>query len=173
METWLFVILDYYRPRTWYEGRLCFDTCLSGDDSICPHLGGGGYPSQVQVGGVLRPGPAGGGVPQQGGIPPQVPPLLTWLGGTLMGGTPMGIPTGGTPTGGYPPHWTWLGGTLTGGTPPWVPPSPGQTWPGWSTLTGGGGGVTPSRVVLDTPRSVCLLCSRWRTFLFLYEPKIT
>ena len=119
--------------------------------SVCPHPGG--YPSQVKV----------------GGYPSQVQP-------------------GGTPTGGYPPSdlaplhlgypscWTWLGGTPIQGYPTLGPPiRPVQGVPQWGcTLRPqvpppvgpdrGGGYLT--LVVLDTPRSVCLLRSRRRTFLF-------
>ena len=139
---------------------------------VSPHLVGG---TQTRSSwGVPKPGPAGGGTP--------------------TGGTPMGrgypdrgkYPTSGTPpldlNGGYPdggtpprvlPHWTWMGGTLTGGTPmgeggtpmggtpPQVNCPPHQTWMG--------GGATPMRLtdgVLDKWRSVCLLHSRRRTFLF-------
>ena len=107
-------------------GRLCFDTCLS----ICLSTpGGGGYPGR---GGVLQPGPAGGGVPHLR----------------------------------YPPS------DLAGGYPCWEVPHLGYPPP--SDLAGGGtpagGGGTPPQVidgVLDTPRSVCLLCSRRRNFLVI------
>ena len=146
---------------------------------------GRGYPGQVQLGRVPRPGPAGGGTP------PQVPPShQTWPGGYPTSGTPSQTWQGGTPPWVPPvrpgqgvshsgtPRQTWLGGTLPGGTPPWVPPH--QTWPRGYPAGGTppwvpptpirpGRGVTPPWVtdgVLDTPRSVCLLRSRRRTFLF-------
>ena len=85
------IFTDRVRSTT---GRLCFDTCLSINLSVHtwgevpePGPGGGGYPSQVQV----------------GGTPPRVPPHQTW-----MGGTPPQVPSpksdldGGTPTGGVP-----------------------------------------------------------------------
>ena len=121
--------------------------------SVCSHLGGGGARARS------RPG---GGYPNQvqsGGLP--------WLGGTPMGGTPHQTWPGGYPGRGYP-----------GGTPPRVPPiRPGRggtpmgvphlgypppVTPGWG---GTPTGRVPHRVVLDTPRSVCLLRSRRRTFL--------
>ena len=103
--------------------------------SVYPHLWGGGYPSQVQLGGagvgtsarsrgVPQPGPGGGATParsRQGGTPAR----------SRWGGTPPWVPpsdlAGGYPDGGCTPpqctlHQTWLGGT-----PPWVPPvRPGQ-----------------------------------------------
>ena len=140
--------------------------------------GGGEYPSQVQLGGggyQMNWGWGGGGgeprlrprvphqtwpgVPQLGDTSPRVAPSQTWLGGTPTGGGGGGLYlTSGT----LPPSWTWPGGGgwgvyHTSGNPP--PPRLGRTWPG-----GGGGGTLPW-VVLDTPRSVCLLRSRRRTFL--------
>ena len=107
---------------------------------------GGGYPSQVQLGvphlryPPVRPGQE---VPLLG-VPHLGYPIRIGWGYPCWGkGYPYwGVPhlAGGYPTLG-PPHQTWLGG----GTPPWV--------------TDG---------VLDTPRSVCLLRSRRRTFLFLF-----
>ena len=114
----------------------------------------GGDPCQVQR----------GGVPHLRYLPPS----------DLAGG-------GGTPPWGTPPSWTWPGGY-----PTMVPPSSCQTWlgdtparsswgvphlgtpPPWSDLAWGGTPTrwgTPSRVVLDAPRSVCLVRSRRRTFL--------
>ena len=97
-------------------------------------------------GGVPEPGPAGGetlmgGVARWGVPHLRYPPGQTW-----PGGTPPRVP----------PHQTWLGGTPAGGTPPRVPP----IRPGW------GGGLL-HWVVLDTPRSVCLLRSRRRTCLYI------
>ena len=88
------------------------------------------------------------GAPPAGGYPTSGTPCQTWLGGTSC----RGYPTSGTPIRpgqGVPP----AGGYPTSGTPPVRP----------------GGGGTPLRQtdgVLDTPRSVCLLRSRRRTFLF-------
>ena len=126
----------------------------------------------VQVGGT----PAGGGVSLS-----QVPPCQTWPGGTPASwyptsGTPVrpghGVPLpGGYPTSGTPIRPGW-GGTPARGVPHLGHPPirPGQG--GGVTLAGGGvGGGTPPQVtdgVLDTPRSVCLLRSRRRTFLCHY-----
>ena len=60
--------------------------------SVCPHLGGRGYPGQVQW----------------EGTPPLVPPCCTWWGVPLVGG--------GTPPR-VPPHQTWLGGYPWQGVP--------------------------------------------------------
>ena len=123
-----------YRPRTKYEGRLSFDTCLSIHPSVCLSTPGdrgtlsrssqgdtparsswgvplpGGYPGQVQ----LR------------GTPPQVPPIGPGWGYPIRGyparsswGVPNQVQPGGTPARGYPDR----------GTPPLVPPSH-QTWLG-------------------------------------------
>ena len=95
--------------------------------------------------GVPRPGPGGGGYPSQ----------------AQLEGYP---PARGVPHLRYP-HQTWPGGTPAGGYSTLGSPlvRPGQRVP----LSGGGG--TPPQVtdgVLDMPRSVCLLRSRRRTFLF-------
>ena len=153
----------------------------------------GGYPSQVQAGGggVPQPGPGKGGCPSQvqvGGPHLGYPPSDLAGGGLPQWGVPhlryppirpgqgvpqWGIPQRGVPHLGYPPsdlargvpHLRYPpsdlargypnGGYLTSGTAP-------------SDLAGGypDGGV-PHRVVPDTPRSVCLLRSHRRTFLFL------
>ena len=117
---------------------------------------GRGVPWPGPARGVPQPGP--GGVPKPG---PGVPKAGPGGGGTQArsrwGGYPSQVQVGGTPTGGPHlgfPHQTWY---PTSGTPP------GQTWPGGAPT--GGGGV-PHQVVLDTPRSVCLLRSCRRTFLF-------
>ena len=65
--------------------------------SVCPHPGGGGYPSQVQW---------GRGTPT-GGTPPWVPPVRPSWGYPSEGG----YSTSGTP------HRTWLGGNPMGGYP--------------------------------------------------------
>ena len=122
--------------------------------SVCSHLRGG-YPSQVQLGGVPKPGPARGGTQARSSH-----------GGTLTGGYPtLGTPdlARGVPQQGGTPIKPGQGGSLAGGVPHLrYPSSPHQTWQGGTPM----GGV-PHRVVLDMPRSVCLLHSRRRTFLFL------
>ena len=104
---------------------------------------GGGYPWQgvPEVG--YPPPPCPG---PMGGIPDVGYPLLDLGGIDLphLGYPPVG-PGQGVPHLRYPPHQTWAGGTLMGG------------YPTLARITDG---------VLDTPRSVCLLRSRRRTFLF-------
>ena len=170
----MFTLYLFYRPltdrvRSTREGYVLTRVCTSIHLSVCPHLGG--YPGQVQP----------GGVPQPGGIPPWIPPIRPGRGGISW----WGYPTSGTPhqtwLGGYPtsgpPCWTWLGGSLTRGYP--TSGSPHQTWP-VGTPTGGyptsgsphqtwPGGSTSPRVVLDMPRSVCFLRSHRRTFLCARE----
>ena len=141
-----------------------------------PHLAGEGgqYPSQVQLGGRRYPHPA---LPIQlwkGGTP-----IKPWMGVTHVWsvGTPSSLGQG------YPHHW------MEEGVPPpgWGYPLPKAGW-GYSrprlgeVRTGGvsemeypqpraGLGYHPlpqartANGVLDTPRSVCLLRSRRRTFL--------
>ena len=97
------------------------------------------------------PGPGGGGTPARSsraeGTPPRVPPpVRPGQGVPLLGGTPPQVPPPIRPGRGVYP--------CCGSTPPWVPPH--QTPP---QVTDG---------VLDTPRSVCLLRSRRRTFLCFY-----
>ena len=108
-----------------------------------------------------------GGVPQPG--PSRYPPCWTWPGGTLPQVTPhwtwpRGYPEEGYPEGGIPPQVhpvrpgqedTPMGVPNGGYSPSGTPPS---------DLVGRG---SPHRVVLDTPRSICLLRSRRRTFLFI------
>ena len=130
----------------------------------------------------IRPG---WGVPQWGltqlgvGYPTSGTPHQTCMGRYPTSGTPLSDLARGYPDGGYPTlvppvrrgRWgTLMGVTWQGypnprgwGTPPQVPPS-------LSDLAGGGTlmGGTPPQVVLDTSRSVCLLRSRRRTFLFLH-----
>ena len=117
--------------------------------SVCSHLGG--YPGQVQM----------GGYPCRG-----VPTLGTPL------GAGQGVPCQGYPTLGTP-HQTWLGCTLSGGYPTLgtsLLDLAGGTLPEGTLLGVPYWGVPPPRVtdgVLDTPRSVCLLRPRRRTFLFI------
>ena len=114
--------------------------------------------------GVPRPGPAsrgGGGVAHLG----YPPPSRTWLGDPPCWGegTPPRVPP--------LPHRTWLGVSHLGyplpvrpdrgGTPPRVPPPPPQL-----DLARGGIPLRETDWILDTPRSVCLLRSRRRTFLY-------
>ena len=117
--------------------------------SVCLSTpGGGGYPghvqpgrecpSQVQVEGTRARSKRGGGTParsRQGGYLSQVQ------------------------AGGYPSQ-VQVGVSQQGGTPPQLPPiRPGQGgYPGRTT-----------EGVLNTRRSVCLLRSRRRTFLFICE----
>ena len=108
--------------------------------SVCPHPHTGGTPARSRWGGGTQARPSWGG---GGGYPCQ-------------GGRPPWVP----------PHRTWLGGGI-----PHLRYPPHWTWPGGVPLLGGGSWVTPPKVidgVLDTPRSVCLLRSRRRTFLVLY-----
>ena len=81
--------------------------------------------------------------------------------------------------GGYPPLGPPPPSDLARGTPPWVRPSSGlaRGYPTSGTLPPppvepGWGGIPPW-VVLDAPRSVCLLRSRRRTFLFALLSKTT
>ena len=155
--------------------------------SVCPHLGG--TPTRSRHGGLPQPGPARGD--PDGGYPTLDTPLVRpgwgvpWLGGYhTLSTPPSDLAGGGTPMGGIPPWVSPFGpgwgypngrGTLRGvphleyppsdlaggvprqgGTPPRVPPFIG---PGWE-------GGYPTSVVLDTPRSVCFLRSRRKTFLF-------
>ena len=132
-----------------------------------PHLGyphhwtwwGGGVPDQgCPTLGTPTIGPGGGGYTPTGGCPSWVP-LSDLAGG--RGYPDWGVPhleyplsdlAGGCPNRGYP------------GTLPQVPPllDLARGYPDR-------GGGTPPQItdgVLDTPRSVCLLRSRRRTFLF-------
>ena len=95
--------------------------------SVCPHLGGGGYPSQVQPGGGYMSQVQPGGYPDQGGYPNGGYPGRT----TPDGGTPMGVPHLCTPVrpGGVPRP----GGYPTSGTPI----RPGQADPGRGYLRWG------------------------------------
>ena len=139
-----FIIFTDRVPST--RGKVIVSLCLS------VHTCGGGW-------GVPQPGPGGGrGVPHLG-----YPPSNLAQGSTLMGG---GYHTSGTP------HQTWPLGYPTSGTPPVRPgggvPQQGKGYPTSGTplpIRPGQGGLS-HRVVLDTPRSVCLLRSRKRTFLY-------
>ena len=95
----------------------------------------------VHRGGGTQSRSGWGGVPHPAGGVPWLG--VPWQGGTLAGGVPW---LGGYPSGGY------LGGTPVGGTPAGGYPR--------------GGYLAP---VLVTPRSVCLLHSRRRTFLLIYH----
>ena len=151
-------ITDRVRSTT---GRLCFDSCLS----FClstpgGYPDGGWYPTS---GTPVRPGR---GYPPSdlagGGYPSLFQPDSTL--GTLQSDLARGYPTLGTPQ-------TWPEGTLMGMYPPpsdlagGVPQQgvPHLRYPP-SDLAGGYPDMGyPTLVVLDTPRSVCLLRSR-RTF---------
>ena len=126
------------------EGNVFTRVCPSIHPSICPQ---GGTPAR----GGSQPGPAGryptSGTPLSG-VPP--PPSHFWCQG-------------------YPPARSDRGVPLPGGTPPQPPSSPpphltcsGDTLPGGTPLQGTDG-------VLDMPRSICLLRSCSRTFLFLVK----
>ena len=137
---------------------------------------GGGTParsSQPRGGTLTRSSHLGGGYPM-GGYPTLGTPHQTRPGVPQLGW-------------GYPP-WVPLLSDLAGGTPPQVPPirpgwggyptlgTPCQTWPGVPPLSDLAGGTptggTPPRIsdgVLDTPQSVCLLRSRRRTFLYIWN----
>ena len=127
---------------------------------------GGGYPSQVQMGGT----PARS---SQGSTPPRVPPQSDLARGYPFWGYPtldtLIRPGGGTPAG--VPHIKYPHQTLLAIRPRGYPTSGIAPHP-QSDLAGGGGGAgAPPRVtdgVLDTPRSVCLLRSCRRIFLFVH-----
>ena len=167
------------------EGNVFTRVCPSIHPSVHTQGGGGTLARSSWGGGTppwvppIRPGQGG---TLTGGTPPQVPPGQTWPGGTPPWVPPI-RPCRGTPPWVPPPRWTWLEGTLTGGTPPWVPPiRPCGGYPDWGVPhlgyhpvrpgcggTPTGGHPTSYRItdgVLDTPRSVCLLRSRRRTFLW-------
>ena len=125
-----------------------------------------------------RPGGGGRGYPgrsSQGGTPVRSSGANP---GTIWPGE-----DGGTPAGGYPgtPGQVRMGGTPAGGYLgyPLTRSGQGVPWLGTlgTTLVRSGWGETPAGVgvtsqdrtadgVLDTPRSICLLRSRRRTFLF-------
>ena len=134
-----------------------------------------GYPSHVQWGTSVRGVPhlryppldLAGGVPHLPigpgwrDSPPRVPQHQTWGGDSPCWG---GYPTSGTPPSdlarGYPTLGTPPVKSGWGDTPSRVTPAP-QSDLGcalWRETDG----------VLDTPRSVCLLRSRKRTFLFCF-----
>ena len=109
---WFFCEFFFNRPRTKYEGRLCFDTslCVSFAETNCGGRGGvypipsldGGTPSQVWMGGGTHP--RSRGVPHsRSGC--KVPP--TWD----------GVPP--SSTGWGTPHLVWVTPTWTwDGVPP-------------------------------------------------------
>ena len=151
----IYIFTDRVRSTT--EGNVFTRVCPSIHPSVCPQGGGGvphlagDYPSQVHLGGgVPRPGPDGGGDPQSG--PDRGYPGRSSRGVPLVGVPPhqfqMGVPQRGV-NWGYPQ--TGIGYSLAG-----VPPTRGT--PRYRTTDG----------VLNTPRSVCLLRSRRRTFLYIY-----
>ena len=178
-KNWSCFITD--RVRSTREGYVLTRVCPSIHPPVCLSTlgGGGGTPARSRWGGqVPQPGPTGGyptsgtshrawpgeGVPLLEGTPPQVPPIRPG-GGTPGGGvphlrfSPVGPGWGGVSHLGYPlvgPGWGYpTRGTphlsdLVGGTPPWVADG-----------------------VLDAPRSVCLLRSCRRTFLYCFCKIIT
>ena len=134
------------------------------DFSLSTPVGGGGE--------VPRPGPAGGGTPARGvPLPGGIPHL---------GYPPLVGPGRGYPLPGIVPHLRYtppppIGphrGVLPGRGVPhlgYPPPPPLSDLASRGGTPCGGGGVTPLREtdgVLDTARSVCLLRSRRRTFLY-------
>ena len=154
-----------------------------------PHLTGGacpGYPPVWQgmptwQGGThLGYPPTWQGVPAWGtplfgrGRPPGVPP--TWQGGTHLGYPP---PDRGACLRYPPPVWQGAptqGTPLSGrGAPTWGTPPPGRGAPAWANLPAWQGAPTQGTPppagaalrVLAMWRSVCLLRSRRRTFLFV------
>ena len=157
-----------YRPRTEYDGRLCFYRCLSvnrgrGTPAKSRRGGGGGTPRYLPPGQVQM----GGGVPQGtyptakvptpparfrwvGGNPRYLPPwpryllpiqVQMWREGTRYLPPPAKVPT--------PKPGPYEGEGVPQGTYP--PPRP-RYLPSPQDRTAYG--------VLDTPRSVCLLRSR-------------
>ena len=138
--------------------------------SFC--LSTGGYPRQVHLRYPhyqTRPevGTLPGWYPKLGtrpldlarGVPHLGYPHQTWPGGPCLGVPHLRYPS--TPI--RPGQWGTLPGVPHLGYPPI---RPGQWYPA---------GGTPPRVtdrVLDTPRSVCLLRSRRRTFLFIFQVKV-
>ena len=141
--------------------------------------GGGGVPEPGSGRGVPQPGPVGstlpGGTPSKGVSHPGYP-LTDLAGGTPVGGTPPWVPP-------FRPGWGCTPCQVKD-TPPRVPPiGPGQgnnpclgvPHLGYFRSIRPGQGRYPlpegtllreTDGVLDTPRSVCLLHSRRRTFLF-------
>ena len=112
--------------------------------SVCPHLGGGGYPYPIMLCNISQ-----NAMGQPGGVPCQVRG-----GGTLPGGTLQGVPCWGVPCWGVP---------CQRGVP-----CQGGTLPGGGTLLGGYP-VRTTEEVFTTRRAVCLLRSRRRTFLFIFQ----
>ena len=129
--------------------------------SVCPHLGGGGYPSQVQIGGYASQ--VQWGVPPHrtwlGGTPPQVPPSDLAEGYPYQGGTPHQTWVGGTPAGGYPISGTPLsdlaGDTLGGG---------GVLHLGYPPIGPGWGGTPPSDLGRGVPLYPPSPRNRWSTW---------
>ena len=153
------------------EGYVLTRVCLSVHTG-----GGGGTPARSRREGGT-PARSSRGVPPARGYPTSGTPHLRYPPGSDLAG---GYPDGGIPHLRYTPlpvRPDWGVPRQVEGTPPQVPPH--QTWlgvPQWgrvphlryppSDLGGTPMGLgTPPRVVLDTPRSVCLLRSRRRTFL--------
>ena len=115
---------------------------------------------------------------------PPPPWDLAW--GTSAGGTPPQVPPSpvrpgqGVPCWGYPargvPHLKYPPWGLAGEYPAWGYPTSGtphQTRPRGVPCRGGG---TPPQVtdgVLDMPQSVCLLCSRRRTYFSGHQKILT
>ena len=158
---------------------LCLSVHTCGGGGILARSSQGVPPARSsRGGGVPQPGPARGyptlGTPQSDlargvpccGVPHLRSPHQTWS----------GVPYWGVPHLGYPPIRPT--DPLLGGTPSGTPIRPGRGDTLWGYPTSGPpirpgrgdpcqGGTPPPVTdgVLDTPRSVCLLRSRRRTFL--------
>ena len=110
--------------------RVCPSIILSVHGGVpWPGPAGGGYPSQVQVGGGGTPSVLAGGTPARGVLHLGYSPSDLARGIPLLGGgTPPWIPPRSDLARGYPtlgtPHQTWPGGypCQEGSTPPRVPP---------------------------------------------------
>ena len=146
----------FYRPRTEYGGRLCFYRCLSVNRGYTARSRRGwGVPQVTYSPGLIGATPRYP-TPWQRYLPPS---LVRWG---------QGYPKVPTPWPRYlPPQLVPIGG---GSIPRYLPPprylpfrpGPDRGYPKVPTPRD-----RTAYGVLNTPRSVCLLRSRRRTFLFL------